>query len=91
MGFLFSRPATPTSARHPSIVSPEDFVGLPLTTVMATLRARGLTATPIAVKPGEEYEPGSAQVSAGTLLVIYNCENYFVTEVLGPGRRRSWC
>jgi hypothetical protein len=91
MGFLFSRPTTQVPARHPSIVSPEDFVGLHLTTVMATLRARGLAATPIAIKPGEEYEPGSARVSAGTLLVIYNCENYYVTEVIGPGRHRSWC
>ena len=88
MGFLFSRPAVAT--RHPSIVNPEAFVGLPLTTVLATLRTRGLTVTPVAVKPGEEYEPGSARVPAGTLLVIYNCENYYVTEVIGPGRR-PWC
>jgi hypothetical protein len=36
---------------------------------------------PVGVKPGEHYEPGSAQAPAGTLLVIYNCENYYVTEI----------
>jgi hypothetical protein len=83
MGFLFSRPIpkAPAAPRHSTIVHLRDYVGLPLTTVQAALRNRGIPATAVAVKPDERYEPGSAQVPTGTLLVIYNCENYYVTEM----------
>jgi hypothetical protein len=81
MGFLFSRPVAAKPPRHPSIVKPEDYVGLPVSTVLTALRSRGMLTIPVGVKPGEHYEPGSAQAPAGTLLVIYNCENYYVTEI----------
>jgi hypothetical protein len=78
MGILSSRPK---AHRHPSIVRPVDYIGLPVPTVLATLRGKGISVHAVAVKPDERYMPGSAQVSAGTLLVIYNGENDYVTEV----------
>ena len=81
MGFLFSRPVQPKVQRHSTIVHLQDYVGLPLSTVQTALRNRGIPSQTIAVKPGERYESGSAQVSAGTLLVVYNCENYYITEM----------
>jgi hypothetical protein len=90
MGFQFSRPV---ASRHPSIVHLQDYVGLPLTTVTAALRSRGLHAIPVATKPDESYDPTSVQVPTGTLLVVYNCENYYVTQMIyhnqpNPGRTR---
>jgi hypothetical protein len=81
MGFLFSRPVVKPPP-SPSAIELQRYVGSPLTTTMTALRTQGILATPVAVKPDEDYEPNSVQAPTGTLLVVYNCENYYVTRVL---------
>lgn len=83
MGFLFSRPVKPTPPRrHPSIVHLQDYVGLPLPTVMATLRKRDILTATVAIKPNEPFDPKSVQAPTGALLVVYNCENDYVERLV---------
>ena len=83
MGFLFSRPVQPPPPRrHPSIVHLQDYVGLPLPTVMAALRTRDILTAPVAMKPGESFDPKSVRAPTGALLVVYNCEHFFVERLV---------